>query len=149
MIISLSKSEKLLRLMLMSVRTRMWQNNCQIIAYKREISHTPLVFNYNLQTDCLGRRRPICRILCHKILPTPALAGICGCKLNHRRDFYQLLQSGIFYWRKTAKIVLWKVPTWLFLRNESYDIYSIYLKIFGNIWLVIHISLAEFTILLF
>lgn len=56
MTVLLSKLEKLLMLTLMSVRTRMWQNNHQIADYKREISHTPRLFNYNLQSACLWQK---------------------------------------------------------------------------------------------
>lgn len=54
MTVLLSKLEKLLMLTLMSVRTRMGQNNQQIADYKREISHTPRLFNYNLQSAVLA-----------------------------------------------------------------------------------------------
>ena len=50
---------------------------------------------------------------------------------------------------KLQKTVLCRAPTWLFLRNKSYDIKPISLKIFGNIWLGILVSLAELRTLFF
>lgn len=67
---------------------------------EREISHTPGLFNYDLQSVVLaggGQPAELCGLrFCQHL---PLLESVLA-KLNHRRNYYQRPPSRIFCWEK-------------------------------------------------